>query len=128
MIVNTLKSHCVLDYAKTIGKQNELAEILFETYFRHAKRIDQSDILREAAEACNIDWSAALEHMNNPEVASRVKREALTARGNGITSVPHFNIYLKYDQDRAQRFSGAQPASFIINVLHKVLKFAKSRV
>lgn len=128
MIVNTLKSHCLLDYAKSVGKQNEMAEILFNDYFRHAKRIDQSSVLKEAAEACHIDWSAADTHMNNVEIASRVKSEATTASASGINGVPHFNIFLKSNQARSQQFSGAQPAATILSVFQKVLSFAKSRV
>ncbi|XP_028415409.1 uncharacterized protein LOC114538449 [Dendronephthya gigantea] len=128
MIVNTLKSHCLLDYAKSVSKQNELAEILFNDYFRHAKRIDHSDVLQEAAEACGIDWSAADTHMKNADVMSRVKREAATASASGINGVPHFSIFLKSNQARTQQFSGAQPAATILSVFQKVLSFAKSRV
>ena len=128
MIVNTLKSHCLLDYAKSVAKQNELAEILFNDYFRHAKRIDHSDVLKEAAEACGIDWSAADTHMNNAEVVSRVKREAATASASGINGVPHFSIFLKSNQARTKQFSGAQPAATILSVFQRVLGFAKSRV
>ena len=128
MIVNTLKSHCLLDYAKSVGKQNELAEILFNDYFRHAKRIDQSTVLKEAAEACGIDWSAADTHMNDAEIMSRVKREAATASASGINGVPHFNIFLQSKQGGSLQFSGAQPAATILGVFQKVLRFAKSRV
>ncbi len=128
MIVNTLKSHCLLDYAKSVGKQNDLAEVLFNDYFRHAKRIDQSAVLKEAAEVCGIDWSAANTHMNNPEIMSRVKSEAAMASASGINGVPHFNIFLKANQARSQQFSGAQPAATILSVFQKVLSFAKSRV
>ena len=128
MIVNTLRSHCLLDYAKSVGKQNDLAEILFNDYFRHAKRIDQSAVLKEAAESCGIDWSVADAHMSNPEIMTRVKREAATASASGINGVPHFNIFLKSNQARSQQFSGAQPAATMISVFQKVLSFAKSRV
>ena len=128
MIVNSLKSHCLLDYAKSVGKQNELAEVLFNDYFRHAKRIDQPAVLKEAAEACGIDWSAADTHMNNADIMSRVKREAAAASASGINGVPHFNIFLQSNQARSLQFSGAQPAATILGVFQKVLGFAKSRV
>lgn len=127
-IVNTLKSHCLMDYAKSIGKQNEVAEVLFDDYFRSAKRIDQSAVLKEATESCGIDWSAANQHMSNPDVVSRVKREASTASASGINGVPYFNIFLQSDQARAVQFSGAQPATTFLNIFQRVLNFAKSRV
>lgn len=128
MIVNTLKSHCLLDYAKTIGKQNELAEVLFNNYFRHAKRIDKFSVLREATEACNIDWSAASNHMTNDDVVQHVKQEAAAARESGIHSVPHYQIYLKSNPENVIQFSGAQPAATMLSVIKKVLAFKKAKV
>ena len=127
-VVNSLKSHCLLDYAKSVGKQNEMAEVLFQDYFRHAKRIDKPEVLKAAAESCGLDWSAATQHMSNPDVVSRVKREAATASASGINGVPHFNVYLTSDRAKAMQFSGAQPAATILNVFQKLLNFAKSRV
>lgn len=51
-IASTIKSHCLLDHAATVGtaKQNELAEVLFRAYFADGKLISSKDFLLAAAE------------------------------------------------------------------------------
>ena len=44
-IVNTLKSHCLLDYAKDQGKQDAVAENLFKSYFEEGHNINSMDVL-----------------------------------------------------------------------------------
>ena len=105
-----------------------MAEVLFQFYFRDAKRIDKPAVLKEAAESCGIDWSAAEQHMSKPDVVPRVKREASTASAHGINGVPHFNIYLKSNTARALQFSGAQPSTVMVKVFQRLLNYAKSRV
>ena len=117
-----------MDYAKPIGKQNELSEVIFERYFSQAKRIDKQAVLQEAAESCGSQWSAAEQHMKNPDVVSRVKQEAATASANGIHGVPHFNVYLKSSTSRGLQFSGAQPPATFLSVFQRIVNFAKSRV
>ena len=57
--MNTLKSHCMLDYAKTQGKQDLLAEKLFHAFFEEAKNIDSDEDLSKIAEEIELDWGAA---------------------------------------------------------------------
>ena len=47
--MNTLKSHCMLDFAKGFGKQNLVAEKLFSAYFQEARDINSLDVLNEVA-------------------------------------------------------------------------------
>lgn len=58
-IVNTLKSHCMLDYARCEGKQDLLAENLFQAYFQEAKDINSLDVLAKIA----VDTGLNLEAM-----------------------------------------------------------------
>ena len=59
LIVNTLKSHCMLDYAKAEGKQDLLAENLFAAYFEQGKNINSVDVLAKVA----VDTGLNLENM-----------------------------------------------------------------
>lgn len=58
MIVNTLKSHCMLDYAKSEGKQDLLAENLFRAYFEEAKDINSLDVLAKIAVDTGLNLDA----------------------------------------------------------------------
>lgn len=58
LIVNTLKSHCMLDYAKAEGKQDLLAENLFRAYFEEAKDINSLDILAKVAVDTGLNLDA----------------------------------------------------------------------
>ena len=46
-IVNTVKSHCLLDYAKECGKQDSVAEKLFKAYFEEGQNINSVDVLKK---------------------------------------------------------------------------------
>lgn len=49
----------MLDYAKTQGKQDLLAEKLFHAFFEEAKNIDSDEDLSKIAEEIELDWGAA---------------------------------------------------------------------
>ena len=58
LIVNTLKSHCMLDYAKSEGKQDQLAENLFKAYFEEARDINSTDVLAKVAADTGLNLDA----------------------------------------------------------------------
>lgn len=58
LIVNTLKSHCLLDYAKSEGKQNLLAENMFVAYFEQCKNINSVDVLAQLAVDIGLNLEA----------------------------------------------------------------------
>lgn len=58
LIVNTLKSHCMLDYAKSEGKQDQLAENLFKAYFEEARDINSTDVLAKVAVDTGLNLDA----------------------------------------------------------------------
>ena len=51
-MANTLRSHCLMDYAASISdaKQNELAEVLFHGHFTEGNTPSNSDFLLKVAE------------------------------------------------------------------------------
>ncbi|XP_068755359.1 uncharacterized protein [Montipora capricornis] len=122
LIVNTLKSHCMLDYAKTEGKQNLLAEQLFHAFFEEATNIDSDDDLAKIAVEIGLNWDAAQRHMK--EVRSRVQGEAMKAREDGIRGVPYITIYVKGGQNIY--LSGAQPPEEFVKVFRRLLAQLKA--
>lgn len=127
-IVNTLKSHCLLDYAKGLGKQDAVAENLFKSYFEDGQNINSVDVLSKIAVESGLDPTAATQQIQDSGVMSRVKQEALEARGNEINGVPHFIIHLKGDKQNVLSFSGAQPIDTFKRVFQKFQNKMKSNV
>ncbi|KAL9968515.1 hypothetical protein ACROYT_G020618 [Oculina patagonica] len=104
-IVNTLKSHCMLDYAKSEGKQDLLAENLFTTYFEQGKDINSVDVLAKIAVDTGLNLENMQKHMKDSSVVSRVREEAMDAHDEGVNGVPHFNIQLRGENQKIAAFS-----------------------
>lgn len=120
LVVNTLKSHCMLDFAKTQGKQDLLAEKLFHAFFEEAKNIDSDEGLSKIAEEIELDWGAAQKHM--AEVKSRILHEAMKARENGIRGVPYITFFI--NGRMGTNLSGARAAGDYVEIFqHLLTKF-----
>lgn len=126
LIVNTLKSHCMLDYAKSEGKQDQLAENLFKAYFEEARDINSTDVLAKVAVDTGLNLDAMEKHMKDS--VSRVREEAMEARDEGINGVPYFNIRLKGQAEQVAAFSGAQPPDTFKSIFQRLLSQVKSSV
>ncbi|GGR35999.1 DsbA family protein [Agromyces mediolanus] len=110
----TLKAHELLHFAKSEGRQLELAERLFRAYFtegRHVGRVD--DLVALAADA-GLDADAAREALESGRFAAAVQADIAQAGAYGINGVPFFVIDGKYG------VSGAQPAEVFGQVLTQV--------
>ncbi|XP_067051934.1 uncharacterized protein [Acropora muricata] len=127
-IVNTLKSHCMLDYARCEGKQDLLAENLFQAYFQEAKDINSLDVLAKIAVDTGLNLEAMERHMKESSVVTRIQEEAMGARDEGINGVPHFNIHIKGDNHNIASFSGAQPPDTFKSIFQRFLTQLKSSV
>lgn len=128
LIVNTLKSHCMLDYAKSEGKQNLLAENLFAVYFEQGKNINSIDVLAQVAVDTGLNIEAMEKHLKDSSVVSRVQEEAMEAHDEGVNGVPYFNIHLKGESQRIAAFSGAQPPETFKSIFQRLLTRLKARV
>ncbi|XP_068698468.1 uncharacterized protein [Montipora foliosa] len=127
-IVNTLKSHCMLDYAKSEGKQDQLAENLFQAYFEEAKDINCIDVLAKIAVDTGLNMDAMETHMKKSAVISRVQEEAMEAHDEGINGVPYFKIRTEGENRAVASFSGAQPPDTFKSIFHRLLTRLKSSV
>ncbi|EDO44712.1 predicted protein [Nematostella vectensis] len=127
-VVNTLKSHCLLDYAATENKQDAVAESLFHHYFEQAHNISREDVLQQVASEAGLDATAAMKHVDDKGVASRVKAEGLEARQHGVNGVPFFSIIAKGCPDPPVAFSGAQPPDTFKKVFSRLLNQLKSSI
>jgi len=128
LIVNTLKSHCLLDYAKSEGKQNLLAENMFVAYFEQCKNINSVDVLAQLAVDIGLNLEAMEKHMKDSSVVSRVQEEAMEAHDEGVNGVPFFNIQLQGEDQKIASFSGAQPPETFKTIFQRLVTRLKSRV
>lgn len=110
----TLKAHELLHFAKSEGRQLELAERLFRAYFTEGRHVGRVDELVTLAADAGLDADAAREALESGRFAAAVQADIAQAGVYGINGVPFFVIDGKYG------VSGAQPAEVFGQVLTQV--------
>ncbi|MCM3659022.1 DsbA family oxidoreductase [Agromyces mediolanus] len=110
----TLKAHELLHFAKSEGRQLELAERLFKAYFTEGRHVGRVDELVALAADAGLDADAAREALESGRFADAVQADIAQAGAYGINGVPFFVIDGKYG------VSGAQPAEVFGQVLTQV--------
>ncbi|MEO2212810.1 DsbA family protein [Paenibacillus amylolyticus] len=63
---NTLDAHRLTQYAKSIGKDKELAEKLFYSYYMDAKLISDHDTLADIAESIGMNRDESMAVLYDP--------------------------------------------------------------
>jgi predicted DsbA family dithiol-disulfide isomerase len=112
---NTFAAHRLTHYAKTKGKDLELAENLLHAYFTESKHLGDDTVLADIAEASGLGREAALSVLKDEEsYAAEVRADERMAQQMGVRGVPFFVINQKY------AISGAQPAETFLGALKKV--------
>jgi len=111
---NTFDAHRLTQYAKSVGKDQKLAEKLFYSYYTDAKLISDHDTLADIAESVGMNGDESMAVLHDPsKYASEVRSEEATAKQLAITGAPFFVI------DRKYAISGAQPTEVFINALNQ---------
>lgn len=113
---NTFDAHRMLHLAAEHGKADELARILFDTYFNGRANLADPEALIELAAAAGIDRAAAEEVARGDRFAEDVMLDRGLASDLGITAVPTFVI------DRRLGVSGAQPPDVLLGALDQAAK------
>ncbi len=113
---NTLDAHRMLHLAAEQGKADELARILFDTYFNGRANLADPEALIELAVEAGIDRAAAEEVARGDRFAEDVMIDRRLASDLGITAVPTFVI------DRRLGVSGAQPPEVLLGALDQAAK------
>jgi len=115
---NTFDAHRLTQYAKSVGKDKDLPEKLFYSYYTDSKLISDHDTLADIAESVgmNRDESMAILR-DSSKYANDVRSDESTAKQLGITGAPFFVI------DRKYAISGAQPTEVFINALNQASQY-----
>ena len=91
---NTIQSHRLLRFADEQGRQDAVAEALFQAYFLKGRDIGDDGVLAAAAAEGGLDEGQALQFLEG--------NEDMQARQAGITGVPCFIFNGKYALPGAQ--------------------------
>lgn len=99
---NTRNAHQLLHYAKTVGRQIELAERLFRASFTEGRQLGDTEVLIELATEAGLDPVAMRDVLENSRYRQAVIDDEATAQALGIRGVPFFVIDGKYGISGAQ--------------------------
>lgn len=113
VVANTNRAHRFLHFAKANGVQNEAEELLFRTFFRDGKNVDDMAVLAELAAELGLDSDALLEELKSSGYSEDVNRDIAEAQQLGIRGVPFFVF------DRKYAVSGAQDPSVFLQTIEK---------
>lgn len=115
---NTFQAHRLMELAWDEGVQHQLAEALFDAYFRAGKDISQKATLIEAAEQSGIEGIRAAGYLDGDAGADRVRQQLERAVELGVSGVPCYLL--------AGRFTlpGAQTSE----VMEQFIQRAKERL
>ncbi len=107
---NTLNSHRLIRYAGAAGRQGQVVQALFDSYFLEARDLGDPQVLVAAAEAAGLDPAATRAYLDSDEDAETVRAEDARARQIGIQGVPTFILNEKYV------LSGAHPPEVLFHM------------
>ncbi|KPL60010.1 DsbA family oxidoreductase [Rossellomorea vietnamensis] len=111
---NTFEAHRLTKYAKTIGKEAEMTEILLYAHFTLSKHIGDRETLVELAKQAGLGEEETVAVLEGSDFSEEVRRDEEEARQIGVQGVPFFVINRKY------AISGAQPSDVFLNSIQKV--------
>mmetsp|Transcript_8964 Transcript_8964/g.12339 ORF Transcript_8964/g.12339 Transcript_8964/m.12339 type:complete len:215 (+) Transcript_8964:169-813(+) len=117
MIVPTLDSHRLIEYAQTQGKQNEVVEALFHAYFVNAENINDRHVLQRIGEQAGL--SKVKEFLNGHEFQQEVVHEDAEYKQRGIHGVPFFTISAP-GKPRRLTLSGSQPIEYFLDAFDEL--------
>lgn len=110
---NSFDAHRLLHFAKQNGKEAELVELMFKSYFTDSKHIGDHETLASIAGEVGLSYDDALAMLASDQYAEDVRADEREARTIGVQGVPFYVINRKY------AVSGAQASETFLEVLEK---------
>jgi predicted DsbA family dithiol-disulfide isomerase len=115
---NTMDSHRLIQWADEEGKQNAVAERLFQLYFLEGADIGDREVLADAAGACGMGRASVRAKLDTDLSRAFVLRQIAEANESGIDGVPCFIF------NHTTYLPGAQRASVLVETMRQVLASA----
>lgn len=113
---NTLNAHRLLHYAEQHGRQEQVAEVLFNAYFIEGANITDVDTLAGVAKRGGLDEQAAKAYLASDADREMVANADIEARNAGINGVPFFIF------NRAVGVSGAHEPETLLQAMLQSLQ------
>ena len=113
VIVNSLKAHQLIQFAKSKKLGNEAEERLFRAFFTEGKNIADTETLIQLGKDFGLDESEIKASLEDEKYKYEITQDIQEAQNIGVTGVPFFVF------DRKYAVSGAQPAEAFLETLNK---------
>ena len=113
---NTFAAHRLVWCSALQGKQDEVVESLFRSYFVEGKNIGDLTTLAHAAAEAGLDRTEIEEFLAGDKGTAEVKAEETVGRRLGIRGVPYFVLNGRIS------LSGAQPPDIIVSAFQQAEK------
>lgn len=117
VMVNSLKAHKFIQFAKTKGLGDQAEERLFLAFFTEGKNIADLETLIQLGKEIDLDETELQPAFTDDQYAYFVKQDIQEAQNVGVRGVPFFVM------DRKFAVSGAQPTNIFLENLENA--FAK---
>lgn len=99
---NSFLAHRLLEFAEPRGRQNELAEALFEFHFRLGKDLGDAATLAAAAQQAGLSGEQAAAYLAGNEGAEEVRQQLGRAADLGIAGIPCYLLAGRFTLPGAQ--------------------------
>lgn len=113
VIVNSLKAHQLIQFAKSKNLGNEAEERLFKAFFIEGKNIADTETLAQLGKDFGLDKSELKASLDDEKYKYETAQDIQEAQNLGVNGVPFFVF------DRKYAVSGAQPAEAFLETLNK---------
>ena len=113
-IYNTFDAHRLLHWAGLEGRQLELKERLFESYFTSGLDVSNRDVLVAAATAVGLDATRVREVLDTNAYADEIRQRERFYQRQGVNAVPSVIIDGKY------LIQGGQPPEAFEQALRQI--------
>src|SRR5690554_35068 len=113
VMVNSLKAHRVIQFAKTRGLGDVAEERFFKAFFTEGENIADDATLIKIGSDIGLDEAAVELALTNDKYLDMINQDIQEARTIGVQGVPFFVFNRKY------AVSGAQPPQAFLQTLRK---------
>lgn len=113
VMVNSLKAHQLIQYAKTQNLGDEMEERLFHAFFTEGKNIADLPTLTALGKDISLDEAALQEAFTNKKYQDLMTQDIQEGQNIGVRGVPFFVF------DRKYGVSGAQAPQAFLETLSK---------
>lgn len=110
---NTIDPHRLVHLAGEQGKQDEMVEALFRSYFLDEADLTKADTLADIAADAGLDREQVASYLATDQDKPLIHNSDHRARTIGVQGVPFFIFNQRY------AVSGAQPPDVLLDVMRK---------